>query len=779
MTQFLDYMPNLELSYTSVLSGFISILHRNETRINPRYINRAKFYARAFFVVYQYAISHNSIDIPSVRTVSALMAKHFSRKNLFSQIIDNAPSELIDYFDSIEKTKSDLSIGELYESLLSIETSGFEVKEGKVYRNKLGSYYTPADYASYIASSVLENYISRNGEESISSARIVDYSCGCGIFFTELLSAIKSKGIIKDIAAIVKNIYACDVDPLALEVAKLSVLEYGECHKLYDIISEHFHHANMLIHSDKEASPEVKLNASLDGFIYHPSLAVGTSFLQQYDIILGNPPWEKLRFEEKKFYAQFSESIQSVHFKFELPGNIQQEKEENPELKTYAEEYVKGIETAKTEIKKSTFFDASKIGELNTCPLFAEASYNTLSKNGCCGLFVKSSLFTASVNSKLFHRIVTRTEAIYDFINKRKIFEIDCRERFAILIMGKQVEGRIALGMNLLALDEIAIKTEIIPLSVFKKLNPATGLIPNLRSSKDLSLLTSICNRISVFSKGYAEAKFGRLVHLTNHVEFIDKAPSVNNIPVFEGKFFNLFDNCYSGFNDMSPEEMYKSKASSRKLSQQEKDAGITPYCRFYISKRKWESLSKEYDSRYMLAWHSLTSADNARSCIATLLPFIPGAQSVQFLTLPDQNDLVFLTGIFSSIVFDYLVKCKLSGIDLTQAVINQIPVPSIEVSNSSTLTLGGRTESYYNSVYTIVSELFKKDQSLRGIWDRRCIVPLLTNGLSENRLLLEALVAKLYKIGEEEFKYIISCFGVYYEPSEQNKILSYFKEIH
>jgi len=93
-------------------------------------------------------------------------------------------------------------------------------------------------------------------------------------------------------------------------------------------------------------------------------------------------------------------------------------------------------------------------------------------------------------------------------------------------------------------------------------------------------------------------------------------------------------------------------------------------------------------------------------------------------------------------------------------------------------LILGDRTESYYNSVYSIVSELFKRDQSLIGIWDRRCIVPLLTNGHPENRLLLEALVAKLYKISEEEFKYIISCFNGYYKPSEQNKILSYFKEI-
>lgn len=779
MTQFLDYMPNLELSYTNVLSGFISLLHKDETRINPRCINRAKFYARAFFVVYQHALSHNSNNITSIRTVSAIMAKKYSEKNLFSYIIDNASSELIDFFDSIKKPLSSLSIGEFYEYLLSIETSGFEVKEGKVYRNKLGSYYTPSDYAAYIASSVLENYISRNGKESISTAQIVDYSCGCGIFFTALLSAINKKGIIDDIAGIVTNIHACDVDPLALEVAKLSILEYGKCPELYDIVSEHFHHANMLIHSGEEASPEARLQASMDGFIYHPSLAIGTSFLQQYDIILGNPPWEKLRFEEKNFYAQFSERIQSVHFKFELPNNIQQEKEANPELMKFAEEYINGIEIAKSEIKKSTFFDASKVGELNTCPLFAEASFNTLSKHGSCGLFVKSSLFTASVNSKLFHRIVTRTEAIYDFINKRKIFEIDCRERFAILIMGKQVDGKVILGMNLLALNEIAEKSEIIPISVFKKLNPATGLVPNLRSSKDLSLLTSISNRIPVFSESYAQAKFGRLVHLTNHVEFIDKAPSVNNIPIIEGKFFNLFDNCYSGFNDMSPEEMYRSKASSRKLSQQEKDAGITPYCRFYISRKKWEALSKEYDSRFMLAWHSLTSADNARSCIATLLPFIPGAQSVQFLTLPVQNDLVFLTGVFSSILFDYLVKCKLSGIDLTQAIINQLPVPSTEVSKESLITYKGRTERIYNSVYSIVSLQFKKDQSLDEIWDKECLVPLPTNDLSANRLLLEALVAKLYNLSDAEFKYIVSCFNGYYEPSEQSEILSYFKELH
>lgn len=778
MTQSLDYMPNLELSYTSILTGFISLLHKKEARINPRYINRAKFYARAFFVVYQYAISRNSFDIHSVRTVSTLMTKHFSGKNLFSHIINHAPSELIDFFDSIEKPKSDLSIGDLYESLLSIETSGFEVKEGKVYRNKLGCYYTPADYASFIASSVLENYISRNGKESIRSALVVDYSCGCGIFFTALLSAIKRKGIIDDIADIVKNIYACDVDPLALEVAKLSVLDYGECPELYDYISEHFHHANMLIHSAKEASPEVKLKASMDGFIYHHSLAIGTSFLQQYDIILGNPPWEKLRFEEKKFFAQFSESIQSVHFKFDLPDNIQQEKEENPELKTYAEDYVNGIETTKAEIKGSFFFKTSKTGELNTCPLFAEASFNTLSEHGCCGLFVKSSLFTASVNSKLFHRIVTRTEAIYDFINKRKIFEIDSRERFAVLFLGKQVDGKIALGMNLLDLNEIATKTEITPISVFKKLNPTTGLIPNLRSSKDLPLLTSICERVLVFSKSYGQAKFGRLVHLTNHVGFIDKTPSDNNIPIFEGKFFNFFDNCFSGFNDMSPEEMYKSKASSRKLSQKEKDEGITPYCRFYISKRKWESLSKEYDSRYMLAWHSLTSADNTRTCIATLLPFIPGAQSIQFLTLPDKNDLVFLTGVFSSLVFDYLVKCKLSGIDLTQVIINQIPVPSVEVSKRTMFTLRGKTGSIYNSIYTIVSALYKKDQLLKDIWDKGCIISLPTDGLPSNRLLLEALVAKTYKLSEDEFKYIVSSFSEYYRPAEQSEILTFFKEI-
>lgn len=771
-------MPNLELSYTSILSGFISILHKNEARINPRYINRAKFYARAFFVVYQYVISQNSVEIHSVRTVSALMTKLFSGKNLFSRIIDHAPSELIDFFDSIEKPKSDLSIGKLYESLLNIETSGFEIKEGKVYRNKLGSYYTPADYANYIASSVLEKYISRNGKESIRSALIADYSCGCGIFFTALLSAIKRKGIIDDIASIAKNIYACDVDPLALEVAKLSVLDFCECPELYDIISEHFHHANLLMHSAEEASPEVRLKTSMDGFIYHHSLAIGSSFLQQYDIILGNPPWEKLRFEEKKFFAQFSESIQSVHFKFELPDSIQQEKEENLELKRYAEEYVNGIEAAKAKIKESSFFCTSKTGELNTCPLFAEASFNTLSEHGCCGLFVKSSLFTASVNSKLFHRIVTRAEAIYDFINKRKIFEIDCRERFAILFLGKQVKGKISLGMNLLALNEIATKTEIIPISVFKKLNPTTGLIPNLRSSKDLSLLTSICDRVLVFSKSYDQAKFGRLVHLTNHVSFIDKVPSVNNIPVFEGKFFSFFDNCYSGFNGMSPEEMYKSKASSRKLSQKEKDDGITPYCRFYISKRKWESLSKEYDSRYMLAWHSLTSADNTRSCIASLLPFIPGAQSIQFLTLPDKNDLVFLTGVFSSLVFDYLVKCKLSGIDLTQMIINQIPVPSIGVSKSTMFTLKGRTESIYNSVYTIVSALYMKDQSLNDIWDRGCMITLPTDGLLANRLLLEALVAKVYKLSEDEFKYIVSCFREYYRSTEQSEILSLFKEI-
>lgn len=763
-------MINIITSYRQLLTLLVDYFHKSSQGVDPVLINKARFYSRALSIAFWY------VNRPglSIREVGLILKDKFGKSNLLSCLIETAPSEILNIFDEIKQPiRQDCNLGDVYEQLLSIETSGLEVKSGKEYRNKLGSYYTPSEYAEEITRMTFVEYLKNHPISDLTKAKIVDFSCGCGAFLLAALKQCEQIGLDKDdLRASIHNIYACDVDPLALEIAKISILDYCKAAHLYKEISVNFRHANFLIHTDIEASSKDRLMAAMCGYIYHETLALGVNFLQQYDIILGNPPWEKIRFEEKKFFSQFIEGVYRINFKFDLGQSIAESLKENPMMQKYVETYKHQLESVKQQIKNNVFFKDSANGELNTCALFADSAYNLLLQSGSAGLFVKSSLFTSKVNKMLFAKLKNRAVAIYDFINRNKIFDIDSRERFGILLLGSNNDDFIRLGMNLLTISDIQSKAEEVSYSIINILNPETKMIPNLNSGRDLTILSSLYSSFNIFSKVFPDAKFGRLVHLTNHIKHIDKTPDKNNLPISEGKFFSIFDNAYSGFNGVAEEDRYKSKATSRKFTPEEKAAGIQPLSRFFINKDKWEELSKQYNSEYMLAWHSLTSATNLRSCVATLLPFSPGSQSVQFLTLPNDEDLIYLAGIFNSVVFDYIVKCKLNGIDLTQAVITQLPIPSIEGGKNLIIELRGIKASALEWIKLLVKSFYANDFNLSALFTKVNGTKL--DGISREELfvMLEVVVAKLYQLDNVQFEYILSLFGKFYSAETRRQIM-------
>lgn len=769
-------MTSIIKAYKNIFTLFLEYFIRDSKSLDPISINKANFYSRALSIAFWY------INLPtiSIQEVGIAIKNRFGETNLLSHLIETSPKELLELFNNVEKPIRQDAIDVIYEQMLSIENLGFEVKTGKVYRNKLGSYYTPQAYAKEITKLTFKEYLRNHAISALKKVKIVDFSCGCGAFLLAAIQQLKELGIEnEELKKTLYNIYGCDVDPLALEIAKISILDFCETPSLYEKLSENFRHSNFLIHTHNEASREDRLQISISGFIYHNKLALGIDFLQHYDIILGNPPWEKIRFEEKKFFSQYIREINLIDFKFSLGQSIAYSMGKNPLVEQFVNTYKHQLEDTKKQIKKNAFFANSSVGELNTCSLFVDSIFQLLQNDGVAGLFVKNSLYTAKINKGLFSKLRCKVIAIYDFINRNKIFDIDSRERFGILLLGNNDRSAIKLGMNLLSLSDINLNVEYIQLSILDVLNPETKMIPNLNSERDMKMLSFLYSSFDIFSKVFSDAKFGRLVHLTNHIKFIEKKANENNLPIIEGKFFSLFDNAYSGFNDVPEVERYKSKATSRKFSEKEKASGKRPISRFFINKDKWADLSKQYNYDYMLAWHSLTSATNLRSCVASLMPFSPGAQSVQFLTLPNNESLIFLTGLFNSIVFDYLVKCKLNGIDLTQTVIAQIPVPSKESAEQLIIKLNGVRKSALEWIIIFVKSFYANDIELSSLFNT-VEGDKFTDVLKEDLFIaLDLVVAKLYRLSKSQFEYILSLFGKFYSEENQRKIINEYNKLY
>ncbi|MBK8586483.1 MAG: hypothetical protein IPN88_14095 [Bacteroidetes bacterium] len=105
-------------------------------------------------------------DCKIVSATHDWLKNSFAAETLFSAIIENASEGLIKLVDDnlcnligVEL----IDIPTLYETLLSIETgnesNGTEISTAKNYRNKLGSYYTPANFAKSVTGKTIDTFL--------------------------------------------------------------------------------------------------------------------------------------------------------------------------------------------------------------------------------------------------------------------------------------------------------------------------------------------------------------------------------------------------------------------------------------------------------------------------------------------------------------------------------------------------------------------------------------------------------------------------------------------
>ena len=189
------------------------------------------------------------------------------------------------------------------------------------------------------------------------------------------------------------------------------------------------------------------------------------------------------------------------------------------------------------------------------------------------------------------------------------------------------------------------------------------------------------------------------------------------------------------------------------------------PESRFFIDDRTWNSLSKSFHQGYVVAWRSLTSATNRRTMLATLLPLIPTCQSIQLLQLNDERQMLHILALFNSIAFDYIVRLKMVGLDLTQTIIKQIPVPQLD-QYESTITYKGITASISTHILSRLKALYADDKRICGIFEKYSLYDIVDNRktiISD----LDKIVGQLYGISQETLRNIANSFDSYYSKKE------------
>lgn len=712
------------------------------------------YYSYIAFLV----LSLNDLDDSLENVKESAIENKLENKKILDFLFDLPGVELF----ACEMIKITKQIGKqdvnaIYQEFLAVDyvKDGHQIifGGGKNSRDILGSYYTQEDFAYEVVKKAVNDYLASNKDHA-EKLRVADFSCGGGAFLVAAYQYCMEQNI-------KMQLYGIDVDPIAVMITRARLTRC--CKKEDSLISISL--GNPLIHEDNQYDMVEVFRMASNGRFYNQKMGINID--KKFDIIVGNPPWEKIRFEEKKFLQHyiFKENIKTKQERIDLLKSLSREN------RAFYDDILMDYEFVKKQLKKNTLFANTNCGELNTYALFTEISLNMLSRYGISGLIVKSSLVKMPVYSR-FMKEITEKNILYElymFVNRKRIFNIDSREEFSVIYLKINNNDIMRISLNLDEYVEFYNKEKItLSYETIKLINPDTGMIPNIKNNEELQFLIHVYLNNKIFGEIYNKCRFGRLVHLTNHSDHIVNQKKSKYEPIYEGKFIELYTGKYATFSGMNEIDKYKSKATARQIEDMQGEE--YPEARYYIEQEIWSNISKNFKDYYIIAWRSLTSATNRRTMLATVLPLIPTCQSIQILQIEDPNAMLHILALFNSVVFDYIVRLKMAGLDLTQTIIKQIPVPDERIFDKRIVfdEVDDSINAHINSRLYI---LYKNDVRIRDVFAEIEYYEIKDSREKKHVIAeIDILTAILYGMDRNRLRKIVCSFDKFYTKEEVEK---------
>ena len=157
-----------------------------------------------------------------------------------------------------------------------------------------------------------------------------------------------------------------------------------------------------------------------------------------FDVVLGNPPWERIKLQEKEFFAAVEPEIANASKASVRKNLIFNLKEKN--LKLFQ---LFLIERRKKEcyskfLRLSNKYPLSAVGDINTYQIFADISKNIISGIGRAGIIVPIGIATTDTMKVFFGDIVEKSilVSLYDFENRENLFPaVDSRMKFCLFTL--------------------------------------------------------------------------------------------------------------------------------------------------------------------------------------------------------------------------------------------------------------------------------------------------------------------------------------------------------
>ncbi|MDR1350101.1 MAG: hypothetical protein LBJ59_04850, partial [Zoogloeaceae bacterium] len=524
-----------------------------------------------------------------------------------------------------------------------------------------------------------------------------------------------------------------------------------------------------------------------------------------FDLVIGNPPWDKIRFEEVPWFSERNETIAKEVRAADRKQLISELERKRAPLWN---EYVNAVECAEANARvlgKGDDYPLLGGGDINLYSLFVERAQSLIRPDGLVALLTPSGI-AADKGAAAFFRSISgsgRLGALYDFENRQNpgnpggsyFPDVDSRFKFCVLIFGgeKRTFKTARCAFYLHDINELDVEERLLELASedFKRVNPNTGAAPIFKSRRDADITTRIYRQYPVLversigeEKSVWPAYFPAMLHMTNDSKLFKTEISLQQngysksemncwrkgselaLPLYEGKMVQMYDHRAADIV-VNPKNLKRPAQPENIPVEVKVQSDRFPKPHYWVEEM---ALPEGFSFAWYLGFKQVTSPTNIRSVIAAILPQAGIAHSMS-VVLPKNKAkvghmLVLMLANMNSFVFDFLARQKLQGQNFSIYILEQLPVitPSAFEAEIGGIKIADFIREQVLHLSYTAHDLapFARDLGYAGEpfrWDEA--------DRMRRKAALDALFFHLYGVNAEDAAYILETFPI---AREQDK---------
>ncbi|WP_239520942.1 Eco57I restriction-modification methylase domain-containing protein [Pseudooceanicola aestuarii] len=552
-----------------------------------------------------------------------------------------------------------------------------------------------------------------------------------------------------------------------------------------------------------------------------------------FDVLLGNPPWERIKLQEQEFFASRAPDIAeapNAAARGRMIKALAEAEPGTPEQQLHAAFWhAKRTAEAASEFARAEGgrYPLTGRGDVNTYALFAEHFARSVNRHGRAGVIVPTGIATDATTAPFFGWLVEerRLARLVDFENSAPIFPGVHRSfKFALLTLGHdEDEARFAFFLT----DPLQLahreRSFVLTPEQIARINPNTKTAPVFRSRHDAELTAKIYDAAPVLiEEGRTDGNPWSFDYATKLFDMSDDSGLFCSSSQLEDEGWRRDGTYWTRPRTHAPRPaaarpaqaamdldgsdtrslplaqaedrmvpLYEAKMihqldhrwatydgeSARDATPLEKaDPGWEPMPRYWVTEMEVERRlkAKGWPRRWLMGWRDIARSTDERTLIASLVPRTAVGHTLRLMAVASKSgEVCGFLGSSQALVLDYVARQKIGGTHFTVDNWRQLPIfaPTFYTPERLAFVTPRVLELTYTSRALAP---FARDLGHDGppfAWDeeRRALL----------RAELDAFYARAYGLTRDELRYILdpaSVMGADY-PSETFRVLKQKEE--